>query len=38
MFFEIHLEENNEIIDNYNSTLYEYKGFTEVIFYFTTKF
>ena len=30
MFFEIHLEENNEIIGNYNSTLYESKGFTEV--------
>ena len=30
IFFEIHLEENNEIIGNYNSTLYESKGFTEV--------
>lgn len=30
MFFEIHLEENNEILGNVNSALYESKGFTEV--------
>lgn len=30
MFFEIHLEENNEILGNHNSGLYESKGFTEV--------
>ena len=30
MFFEIHLEENNEILGVYNSALYESKGFTEV--------
>ncbi len=30
IFFEIHLEENNEILGNYNSALYESKGFTEV--------
>ena len=30
LFFEIHLEENNEILGNYKSALYESKGFTEV--------
>ena len=30
MFFKIHLEENNEIVDNYINTLYESKGFMEV--------
>ena len=30
IFFEIHLEENNEILRVYNSALYESKGFTEV--------
>ena len=30
IFFEIHLEEKNEILGNYNSALYESKGFTEV--------
>ena len=29
-FFEIHLEENNEILGDYNNSLYESKGFTEV--------
>ena len=31
MFFEICLEEKNEILGDYNSLLYESKGFTEVI-------
>ena len=30
MFFEIHLEENNEILGDYDSALYESNGFTEV--------
>jgi hypothetical protein len=30
MFYEIHLEENNVILGDYNLSLYESKGFTEV--------
>ena len=30
MFFQIHLEEKNQILGNHNSSLYESKGFTEV--------
>ena len=30
MFFEISLEENNEILDTYNKEQYESKGFTEI--------
>ncbi len=28
MFFEIYLEENNEILGDYNNSLYESKGLT----------
>jgi hypothetical protein len=31
MFYEIHLEENNLILGNFDPSLYESKGFTEVI-------
>lgn len=30
MFFEISLEENNELLGNYDKTEYESKGFTEI--------
>ena len=30
MFFEIHLEEHNEILGSYDKTQYELKGFTEI--------
>ena len=30
MFFEIHLEEHNEILGSYDKTQYESKGFTEI--------
>jgi hypothetical protein len=31
MFYEIHLEENNKILGDYDQNLYESKGFTEVV-------
>jgi hypothetical protein len=31
MFYEIHLEENNLILGNFDPSLYESKGFTEVL-------
>ena len=30
LFFEIYLEEHNEILDDYDSSQYESKGFTEI--------
>ena len=31
MFYEIQLEENNKILGNFDQSLYESKGFTEVV-------
>lgn len=31
MFYEIHLNENNEILGDYDASQYESKGFTEVV-------